>query len=68
VRTAGIDDYFRAAPEREAPTVATHAMRRLGTPEEIADTVAWLCSDRSSCTTGSVVVVDGGVMVNSHLL
>jgi len=68
VRTAGIDDYFRAAPEREAPTVATHAMRRLGTPEEIADTVAWLCSDRSSFTTGSVVVVDGGVMVNSHLL
>jgi len=68
IRTAGIDDYFRAAPESEQPTVDTHAMRRLGRPEEIADTVAWLCSDRSSFTTGSIVVVDGGVLVNSHLL
>jgi len=68
VRTAGIEDYFRAAPEREQPTLDTHAMRRLAEPEEIADSVAWLCSDRSSFTTGSVVVVDGGVLVKSHLL
>jgi NAD(P)-dependent dehydrogenase (short-subunit alcohol dehydrogenase family) len=68
VRTAGIEDYFRKAPEREAPTLATHALGRLAEPEEIADTVAWLCSDRSSFTTGSVVVVDGGALVKSHLL
>jgi NAD(P)-dependent dehydrogenase (short-subunit alcohol dehydrogenase family) len=68
VRTAGMLDYFRASPEREAKTVATHALGRLGEPEEIADTVAWLCSDRSSFTTGSVVVVDGGVLVKSHLV
>jgi NAD(P)-dependent dehydrogenase (short-subunit alcohol dehydrogenase family) len=63
-----MDDYFRSAPEREQPTIATHAMGRLGEPEEIADTVAWLCSDRSSFTTGSVAVVDGGVLVKSHLV
>jgi NAD(P)-dependent dehydrogenase (short-subunit alcohol dehydrogenase family) len=68
VRTAGIEDYFRAAPERERPTVDTHALGRLAEPEEIADSVAWLCSDRSSFTTGSVMVVDGGVLVKSHLL
>jgi NAD(P)-dependent dehydrogenase (short-subunit alcohol dehydrogenase family) len=67
IRTDGIDHYFRSAPEREQPTIDTHAMKRLGEPVEIADTVAWLCSDRSSFTTGSVVVVDGGVLVNSHL-
>jgi len=68
IRTAGIEEYFRRAPERERPTIDTHAMRRLGEPEEIADTVAWLCSDRSSFTTGAVVVVDGGVLVKSHLV
>jgi NAD(P)-dependent dehydrogenase (short-subunit alcohol dehydrogenase family) len=68
IRTAGMDDYFRSAPEREQPTIDTHAMGRLGEPEEIADTVAWLCSDRSSFTTGSVAVVDGGVLVKSHLV
>ena len=68
IRTAGIEDYFRRAPEWERPTVDAHALRRLGEPEEIADTVAWLCSDRSSFTTGSVAVVDGGALVRSHLI
>jgi NAD(P)-dependent dehydrogenase (short-subunit alcohol dehydrogenase family) len=68
IRTAGIEGYFRVAPEWEQPTIDTHAMKRLGEPEEIADSVAWLCSDRSSFTTGSVAVVDGGVLVKSHVI
>ena len=36
------------------------SLARLGTPEEIADTVSFLASPRSAFTTGSVVVVDGG--------
>jgi NAD(P)-dependent dehydrogenase (short-subunit alcohol dehydrogenase family) len=33
---------------------------RLGTPEEIADAVIWLCSDRASFVTGQAIAVDGG--------
>ncbi|MEZ2147549.1 SDR family NAD(P)-dependent oxidoreductase [Bradyrhizobium sp. DN5] len=36
------------------------ALRRLGTPEEIADVVAFLASPRAAFITGSVVVADGG--------
>ncbi|MCK1475434.1 SDR family oxidoreductase [Bradyrhizobium sp. 197] len=36
------------------------ALRRLGTPEEIADVVAFLASTRAAFITGSVLVADGG--------
>ncbi len=36
------------------------AMRRLGELEEVANTVAFLCSQQSSFITGQVVEVDGG--------
>jgi NAD(P)-dependent dehydrogenase (short-subunit alcohol dehydrogenase family) len=36
-------------------------MKRLGTPAEIAQAVAWLCSDAASFITGHPLHVDGGV-------
>ncbi|MGY3357515.1 NAD(P)-dependent dehydrogenase (short-subunit alcohol dehydrogenase family) [Bradyrhizobium sp. GM0.4] len=36
------------------------ALRRLGTPEEIADVVAFLASPRAAFISGSVMVADGG--------
>ncbi len=68
VRTAGIQSYIERAPEQAQATIDTHAMKRFGEPVEIANSVAWLCSDRSSFTTGSTIVVDGGVLVRSHVL
>lgn len=35
-------------------------MGRLGQPNEIAETVIWLCSDKSSYITGQAIIIDGG--------
>jgi NAD(P)-dependent dehydrogenase (short-subunit alcohol dehydrogenase family) len=47
-------------PRLYAEVVAMNAMGRMGTADEIADVVAFLCSPRASYVTGANVVVDGG--------
>jgi NAD(P)-dependent dehydrogenase (short-subunit alcohol dehydrogenase family) len=37
-------------------------LKRVGTVEEIADVVAFLCSPKSSYITGETIYVDGGRM------
>lgn len=36
---------------------------RIGTPEDVAETVVWLASDASDYVTGTTLVVDGGMML-----
>jgi len=48
-------------PEHYDALAGLIPMRRLGTPEEVAQAVAWLCSDASSFVTGHPLLVDGGV-------
>ncbi|MBR4803791.1 MAG: 3-oxoacyl-ACP reductase FabG [Bacteroidales bacterium] len=36
-------------------------MRRFGTPDEVADTVAFLASDKASYITGNVISINGGL-------
>jgi NAD(P)-dependent dehydrogenase (short-subunit alcohol dehydrogenase family) len=40
--------------------VAQHPLGRLGQPEDIANAIAFLCSDDAAFVTGSELVVDGG--------
>jgi NAD(P)-dependent dehydrogenase (short-subunit alcohol dehydrogenase family) len=39
---------------------ALEPVGRMGQPEEIANTVVWMCSDEASFITGHAMVVDGG--------
>ena len=36
---------------------------RIGTPEEVAQAIAWLASDEASYVTGQVLGVDGGMVI-----
>ena len=40
---------------------AAHPLGRIGTPEEVAETVVWLFSGSSSYVTGQSIVLDGGL-------
>ena len=51
---------FAREPELEAESLALHPMGRMGTPEEVAEAVVWLCSDAASFVTGHAMTVDGG--------
>ena len=36
------------------------ALKRVGEPKEVADTIVWLASERASFITGQTILVDGG--------
>ncbi len=58
------DEKIQSDPERIQKIIKeTVPMNRFGTPDEIADAAIFLCSDRASFITGSVLVVDGGQTV-----
>ena len=55
--------YHQGAPKpRYAPgDEAQHAVGRVGTPQDIAAAVLFLCSDQAGFITGQEIVVDGGM-------
>ena len=65
IRTRMLEAIMEENPRMEPATLAAVPMRRLGTPEEIAEAVVWLCSDRASYVTGQGLVVDGGLTAGS---
>ena len=42
--------------------VALHPLGRLGKPEEVAELVLWLSSEKASFVTGAYYAVDGGYL------
>jgi len=46
-----------------AATVAMQALKRVAEPEDIADVIAFLASDKARWITGAVIPVDGGTML-----
>ena len=49
-----------AGPQAQRLAGQSTPMRRVGSTAEVAQVVLWLCSDRSSFITGTVVPIDGG--------
>lgn len=49
-------------PAAKTHLEAAHALGRLGRPEEVAEMVCWLASDRASFVTGAYLPVDGGYL------
>lgn len=58
IRTAMVERIEQGHPGLDL--AAGEPMGRMGTPEEIAAAVTWLCCDRASFVTGQALAVDGG--------
>lgn len=55
----------QAMPEKVLEAIVNSVpMRRMGTPEEIANTVAWLVSEGNGYTTGANIPVNGGLFTS----
>jgi NAD(P)-dependent dehydrogenase (short-subunit alcohol dehydrogenase family) len=62
IRTPMIERLTRSNVQAEAAFIARVPAGRMGTPEEIAEAVVWLCSDAASFVTGHAMVADGGMV------
>src|SRR5712692_1109125 len=56
----GMLNRFTGTAERKASLAATVPLKRVGRPEEIAQTIMFLASDKASFITGASYLVDGG--------
>ena len=62
VRTPLVESIIASDPDAESQLMSMIPMERLGSLEEMAEVVVWLCSDASSFITGHAMAVDGGVV------
>jgi NAD(P)-dependent dehydrogenase (short-subunit alcohol dehydrogenase family) len=62
IRTPPIDAILAEQPEAEAQWLTHQPIGRLGTPEEVAAAVLWLCSPAASFVTATAMAVDGGYL------
>jgi NAD(P)-dependent dehydrogenase (short-subunit alcohol dehydrogenase family) len=63
-RTHLVEEWFARQPDprgAEAGILAAHPMKRIATPEEVANLVAFVASDEASAITGASLAVDCGL-------
>jgi NAD(P)-dependent dehydrogenase (short-subunit alcohol dehydrogenase family) len=65
IHTALVDGYMKQHPERVEASIRNTPLRRIGTPEEVADTVVFLASHAARFITGQTLMVDGGITAGS---
>jgi len=62
IQTPMLEPHFAANPDLSEWIQKIQPMARLGTSEEVAEVVVWLCSDAASFITGHPLVIDGGLI------
>ncbi len=65
IRTQGTDRLMSAADRRRMNKLIP--LKRLGTPQDVANVVAFLASDMASFVTGQTIVIDGGALHRGRL-
>ncbi|MDF5710213.1 MAG: SDR family oxidoreductase [Nostoc sp. S4] len=63
IDTPMMDRFTGGTEQGRKGAISQEPIGRMGTPEEIANAVIWLCSDASSFVTGHALVADGGQTV-----
>ena len=56
-----VQDLIDTAPNMEAKMLRVIPIGRFGQPEEIAQTILWLCSPENGFCTGQAIQMDGGL-------
>ena len=62
IQTAMVERVSGRRPDVLEKMIAAEPIGRSGQPEEIAESVVWLCSDAASFVTGHAMAVDGGAV------
>ena len=62
IHTPLVEHLTELYPDMEKVVIDTNPMARLGTPEEVAQAVVWLCSDAASFINGHPLSIDGGLV------
>ena len=62
IRTPPVENWIQTDPEMEGRMLMHQPIGRLGSPDEVASAVVWLCSDSASLVIGTALPVDGGYL------
>ena len=52
--------FVRKYADRLQPEIERTPLRRIGDPEDVAELIAFLCSERASFITGETINISGG--------
>jgi 3-oxoacyl-[acyl-carrier protein] reductase len=59
-------EILRSVPQKVLDAMVEHTpLRRIGTPEDVANAYVWLASDQASFVTGACLSVDGGIVTGT---